>query len=330
MPFSSADPLVFLGIGMQSALGTPQTTAAKFRFLRYLASDLDVDLTAVDIREGGDGFDFGFTYKQKQVVRGQLVMNVRPEGVGQALALAIGGATWDGGSAPAQHTFAPAASYPWFTLIGQHPGSQLQYLVSDSKFTGFSFDLMAGQPWKLTLPFIGITHGGSFSVVPTTNDAGVDPLLYHFAPTYVLGGVADSDITEIHISGQYGLDEIQTQAVTLDELPILNRDLNLSFTRRFESEGLWESVYYGASGNIIPTQSVATSSFRAAAAYGAAGALRSLDLNAPLISLRNNKLSGIDPDGKTVYEQIDAKILKGATSAFVAYLKNAHASAYTS
>lgn len=330
MPFSSADPLVFLGIGMQSALGTPQTTAAKFRFLRYLASDLDVDISAVDIREGGDGFDFGFTYKQKQVIRGQLVLNVRPEGAGQALALAIGGATWDGASAPAAHTFAPVASYPWFTVIGQHPGSQLQYLVSDAKFTGFTFDLVAGQPWKLTLPFVGITHGGSFSVVPTANDAGVDPLLYHSTPTYVFNGVADSDITEIHISAQYGLDEIQTQAVTLDELPILNRDMNLSLTRRFESEGLWEQVYYGASGNIVPTQSVATGSMRAAAAYGAGAGLRQLDLQIPLLSLRNNKLTGIDPDGKTVYETIDAKILKGATSSLIAYLKNAHASAYLS
>lgn len=330
MPFSSADPLAFLGIGMQSGLGTPQTTPSKFRFLRYLTSNVDVNLTAVDLREGGDGLDYGFTYKQKQVVRGQLAFNIRPEGVGQALALAIGGATWDGGSLPAAHTFAPVASYPWFTLAGQHPGSSLQYFVSDAKFSGFTLDLVGGQPWKLTLPFIGINHGASMNIAATANDAGVDPLLYHYSPTYVLNGVADTDITEIHISGAYGLDEIQTQAIVLDELPILNRNFSVSLVRRYENPGLWEQVYYGASGNTVPTQSVATGSLRAAAAYGAAGTLRQLDIQMPLISFRNNAFSAIDPDGKTVYEQIDATILKGATSPLIAYLKNAHASPYSS
>ena len=45
MPISSADPNAFLAIGMQAALGTPQTAAAKLRFAKYLSgSDVQASL----------------------------------------------------------------------------------------------------------------------------------------------------------------------------------------------------------------------------------------------------------------------------------------------
>src|SRR3972149_2170024 len=104
MPKSSADPDAFLAVGIQSALGTPQTTAGKFRFVKYLSgSDVEAQIEAVDLREGGDGLDFGYAFKRMQKTVGQIVANVRPEALGQLLAAVPGGATWCGGSAPATH-----------------------------------------------------------------------------------------------------------------------------------------------------------------------------------------------------------------------------------
>lgn len=330
MPFSTADPNAFLAVGMQSGLGSPQVTPSKFRFLKYLSSTLDVDESVTDLREGGDGLDYGFTYKVKQVIRGSLVLNARPEAAGQLLSIIIGGATWNGASAPAIHTYQTGhASFPWFTLLGQHPASQIPWMVSDAKFLGVTIEGAAGQPWKFTLPFTGITHGASFAAVTPTY-YGDDPFLFQSNPTYVIDGVADSDITGFKITYALGVDELQSQAITLDELPVMNRDIDVEIDRRFENPGLWEKIYYGASGNIVPTTSVATGSFRAVSAYGNASTMRSLDLNLQLLSYRGNALTGIDPDGKTVTETITAKALHGASVALFAVLNNAHASSYLS
>lgn len=328
MPFSTADPVAFLAVGPQTALGAPQTTAAKFRFIKHLASEFAPDATVVDLREGGDGLDFGFSYKQKQVYRGQINANLRPEAAGQLLAIAVGGATWGGASAPAVHNFhTNHASFPYFTMIGQHPASQLMHRAWDSKFTGFTVEGDTGNPWRIALPYVSVNHGASFATfVPST--ALEQPFLYHGSPTYVLDGTADSTISRFRIVGALGVDELQAQAVTIDDIAVMNRDINVELERRFENPGLWQKIYYGASGNLAPTTAVATGSFRAVSLYGSGGTLSSLDLNIPLLSYRSDGITGIDPDGKTVIESIAGKALAHPSGAFWAQLKNQHASAY--
>ena len=99
--YSSADPAAYLALGMQSGLGSPQLTAAKLRFAKYLkGNQFDIIPAVVDLREGGDGLDFGTTYKSQEKVQGTLVAYLRPEIAGQLFQLLPGGATWFGGSAP--------------------------------------------------------------------------------------------------------------------------------------------------------------------------------------------------------------------------------------
>src|SRR5690348_11168936 len=114
MPFSSADPNAFLAIGMQSALATPQVTAAKMRFMKYLAgNNLTPEQDVVYLREGGDGLDWGSSYQRQIKGTGQFVFNARPEIVGQLFQAMPGGATWGGGSVPATHLFHSGhASFP--------------------------------------------------------------------------------------------------------------------------------------------------------------------------------------------------------------------------
>src|SRR5438128_463969 len=140
---------------MQSALGTPQTTAAKLRYARYLSgNNFAAQLEVVTLREGGDGLDYGFVYKKSHKVAGQLVFNARPEIVGQVLQALPGMATWDGGSAPAIHTFSTiGASFPYMTMLAQHPGSLMAHLFSDIRFTGLTIEAQSGEPMKWTVPF---------------------------------------------------------------------------------------------------------------------------------------------------------------------------------
>jgi len=331
MPYSSGDPNAFVAVGMQSALGSPQVTATKLRFLKYLSgTNVAPEMTVTDLREGGDGLDYGFTYKQQVAVRGQLVFNGRPEAIGQVLEAALGGATWDGASGPAAHTFHTGhASFPWMTLFVQHPGSALPHFISDVHFTGLTIEGNPGQPWKFTVPFIGINHGASFTALTPTY-YGDEPFLYHGNPTFVLDGLGDTDIAGFRITQTLGVDELQTQAINFDELPIMNRTIDVEVTRRFESPAQWQHIYYGASTNVTPTYAVATGSLRADSLYGTGVGLRSMQVQVPLLSYRGDVLTELDPDGKTVMETMSARALKGASTAFFAVLKNAHASAYAS
>jgi hypothetical protein len=327
---SSADPNAFVALGMQSALGTPQTTAAKLRFAKYLSgSGFQAQLEVVSLREGGDGMTKGFTYKKMQKVAGQLVVNARPEMLGQILQFVPGGAALVGATVlPAVHTFDTGhASFPYGTLVAQHPGSHIPHLMSDVRFGGISIEGAGGEPIKVTVPFTAITHGASHAgFTPTYIDE--QPFLYHSSPTYVVDGAGDTSVLAFKFDLGYSLEELQSQAVNLDDIVVQNLDATLEYSRRFAAATLWQKIAMG--GGVSPTTSVATGDFRAGQLFGTGTTLRSFDLYVPLLAYKSHDIGELDPDGKTVTEVVQADALKGATHLMVALLKNSHASGYTS
>lgn len=327
MPISTADPAAFAGLGIQSALGTPQTAAAKFRFSKYLAgTNVALDQTVEDLREGGDGLDFGYSYKSGIKAAGQLVFNMRPEFLGQLLAILPGGATWDGGSAPAIHTMHTGhASHPYGTLQVGHPATSIVGFYGDVRFTGLTLAYEAGKPILVTAPFTAMTIGASSTVLTPTYYAD-DPFLFYNTPTYLLDGASAPGFTGFTVDFALGVEELMSAAITLDDIVVQNRDTNVTVTRRYENPTLWKKVYY--SGGVAPSTNVATGALDLSNAYGAGANLRQFRTIVPLMSYRSNVLTELDPDGKTVMETISAKALKGATSAAILQLTNGHASAY--
>lgn len=328
MPRSTADPAGYIALAMQAAKGTPQATATKFRFVKSLSgTDAAPEISVEDIREGGDGLDFGFTYKTQQKMSGQLVANGRPEFLGQILQLVPGMATWDGATAPVVHTFSTiGASHGWGTIELAYPATDTLQTISDVRFSGLKLEFMAGQPVKITAPFIGLTQNASSAgIAPTYIQEA--PFLYYNTPSYQIDGAADTTIESWEVDGKWNIEELLAQAVTLDEAVVQNRDIDFTAVRRFEDDVLWHKIYTGAGG--VPTTSVATGSFRGIVNYGAAGVgFRQLDVSLPLLSYRGAALTEIDPDGKTIRQTITAKALKGATAALIIKLSNGHASAY--
>lgn len=330
MPYSSADVNAFMAIGMQSGLGTPQTTLTKLRYAKYLSgTNIQNQPEVVTLREGGDGHEWGYVYKRKTMAAGQIVANARPEILGMLLAAAPGAATWDGASGPAAHNFHNGhASYPWSTVYIQHPGSALTHMLSDVRVGGVTIEGESGEPWKFTLPFTAIQHGGSFNTsLAVASYAQEEPFLYTMG-SYQVDGALATGFMSFKLDIAYGLEELQAAAVTLDEIIVQNKDTSIEWTQRFEDAALWKKIAWGA--GIVPTLSVATGSFKAVAAYGAGAGARSLELHVPLIGYQSAEFAELDPDGKTVTQTIQGKALKGATHSAVMILKNAHASAYTS
>lgn len=330
MPYSSADTNAFMALGMQSGLGSPQVTLAKLRYAKYLpGTNIQAQPDVVTLREGGDGHEWGYVYKRRQMSSGQIVFNGRPEILGQILQLAPAGATWDGASAPAIHTFTNlGASYPWSTFYIYHPGSALTHMLSDVRVGGITIEGESGEPWKFTVPFTAIQHGGSFNTtlaVPTF--ASEEPFLFHHG-SYQVDSALASGFNSFKLDIAFSLEELQAAAVTLDEIVVQNKDTSLEFTQRFEDPTLWKKIAFG--GGVVPTISVPTGNFRAIARYGAGANLRELDINIPLLGYLQSEVTELDPDGKTITQTTTAKALKGATTSAFLKLSNAHASAYTS
>ena len=331
--FSSADPNAFVGLSLkQTALGTPNVTAAGYRFVKYISGmNFDPQQDVTFLREGGDGLDWGSGYLKTWKGAGQLVFYARPEIVGQFLSIMPGGATWTGGTVPATHFFHTGhASFPYVTMEAAHPGTDLLHVLSDVRFTGLTLEAMSGEPWKITAPFTAITYGGSMAaiVAPTYGTGtGVDSYFkYYDNPSYSIDGSADSTIESFKIDLALGAEELQAQRTQLDDIVIQNRDANIEIVRRYQNSTTWKKIAYG--GGIAPTTSVATGAFNAAVTQDSGNNLRQLSVIAPLIAYNDNTLTELDPDGKTIRETITGKILKGATSAVIFELKNQHASAY--
>lgn len=330
MPFSTADPNAYVALAMQSALGTLQTTAAKYRFVKYSSGNQwSPDMGVTYLREGGDGLDYGTAYKGRQVARGQIEMNFRNEAGGYALAAALGGASWDGASSPAVHRFhSRHASYPWSSLIVAAPGTDMINMLRDVRFTGFTLAGRAGQPITLSLPFLAVFHGGSMGVALTPSyPNGDDFFLYHGAPSVILDGSADSTIEEWSIDGRFGIDELQAQSVQLDEAPVMNREFGFRVVRRWESETLWQKVYYN--GGVMPTSGLPTTAF--SAFYAIPGSpTKTLKVEANLIIPNANPHTALDPNGQTVRETLTGTLMAHASGALHVTLNNVHASGYTS
>jgi hypothetical protein len=329
LPFSSADTNGFVAWGMQTGLGSPQTALPKFRYSRYLSgSDFQVNADVTDIREGGGGLDWSTSFKTAERGQGQLVMNGRPETIAQLFQIMPGGATWDGGSQPPQHTFhTNHASFPYSTVAIGYPATSLISFMSDVKFTSLQIKSDLGNPIMITAPFTAINVGASFNVAfsPTYEAEG----LWQFqGASVLLGGNVATTIESWQIDFNLGTEELPGQNLQPADVSIMNRDGSFQLTRRYEDAQLWKYIYYGATGGVAPTTTLATSSFDFTAAYGAGAALRSVRLVVPLIGLRQDALTALDPDGKTVRETISGKIFAHSSGAFWSVVKNAHASAY--
>jgi hypothetical protein len=333
VPFSSADVAAFFGVGIQSAKGTPQTAQAKFRFLPYLSgAEVQAEQDVVDIREGGGGLNWAYTYKRAQKAVGNLVFYAHPEQLGQVLAIIPGGATWSGATLSASHAFhAGHASHPWATFQIGHPATSLVHFISDARFTGITIEGAAGEPIKITAPWVGITHGASSTIltptygVPTGSN---EPFVYHYAPSYRIDGSVDSTINSWKFEHTFGIEELQAQAISLDEMVVQNKDTNVEYTLRYEDPTLWKKVNMGAA--VSPTTSVATGSLVVYNQYDGGGAEtnRRFEIGAYLLTYRGDTLTELDPDGKTVYQTVAGKALVGATHPLIMRLGNGHASAY--
>lgn len=324
----------YVALGRQSAAGTPQDTTSAYLFARWLDGTEGVTHERVQTteREGGDGQDMGYAYIEHHTGKGNLVAYARPEITAKALGWALGAGSMTSAAStwPYTHELYPANEAAILTYEAFAPQGVIGERLVDSKISEVAIEAEHGKPVKITVAVNGGDSpqqrvAGSARTVSYETD---EPFYFNTASHQLaIAGAA------------LGMDEVTKWTCTFtreqDEevfgvgygrkaITDLNRNVTLDLTRRFLSATLHNAVAYGGGSAIAPT--VATGSFKVFMTNGLTGsALRSFELEVPLMVMQPLSRNVFEVDGQTVYEDISAVAIKprsGGTHLVRAQVKN--------
>lgn len=322
----------YFAIGKQTAKGTEAST---FYFYRHLSgTGLEMNTTTQAEREGGDGQEVGLVYKSAISMDGPGVANARPELAGRIFAYVLGA---DSVSAPAAgasgvaqvHTAAPTslgASAPYLT-VEQCFGDKIER-VSDALVGEVTIEGEAGRPIKITSNFVGggTPYGRDVASALTPARETGQPFFFPGA-SVVIDGAGNSKITKFKQTVRRTLDEdIRTTQLFREDVVQLNFDSDLEFTLKYEDKTLYDKIQLGG-GSMVPID-LATGSFKLYTEQGAGTALRFLETNVPCHRYTGARLNKLDPDGKTVFIDVTAMGVKGATHQFFSRVQTASGGAF--
>ena len=325
MGFSTNQPSDYFAMGIQPAKDVEATT---FTFLRHLdgtAIEIDEDITTE--REGGDGQEAGLRYKTMVKSDGQANVNARGQaglvafsGVQGRTATVIQGAT----STPElplgmqRHRFVPNPTLPFFT-VEQRYADQVER-VTNAKVTSVEVEGESGKPMKLSMSLVG---GGTPYRRPIasalTPVREVSDVIRFPRGSYVLDGLANTKVTKIKWAAKRNIDDgIQTTEYFREDLVELNADYDVDLTVKYEDAALYNKVHY--LGGTMVEIGLATTALRAymvnGAPVGDAGH-RAMGIDMPLLHIVGAKVSKLDTDGKTMYLELAAMTIKGATHSLI-------------
>ena len=308
------EPANYFAFGFQSAKDTEATT---FTFLKHLdGTGLDLEEEIQREREGGDGQEVGLVYKSGVQLDGQGVAYARAEYVGRIMAAVlgddqVGAASGVASEAANIHTANPTSTIPYLT-VEQYYADQIER-VSNAQITDVSIEMEAGRPWKVTHTLVGGGTPYRRDVASALTPAR-ESVAAAFFPggSYVIDGAANSKLTKAKIDIKRGVDaDIRTTSLHREDVVALNFDVDLEFTLKYEDKALYDKIHYG-SGSYIPID-LSTGAFQAFSAMGAGTNSRFFEVGLPVFDYIGAKLNKLDPDGKTVYLDVVAAGVKGAT-----------------
>lgn len=323
----------YFAIGKQSAKDTEATT---FLFLRHLdGTGLELNTQTQAEREGGDGQEVGLVYKSAISMDGAAVVNARPEIAGRVLAWILGSDSVAAASGSASgvanvHTAAPTtlgASAAYLTLE-QMFGDKIER-VSNALPNEVTIEGEAGRPIKITTNFVGggtpYARNAAASALTPTRESG-QPFFFPGA-SVVIDGAGNTKITKFKQSIRRTLDEdIRTTQLFREDVVQLNFDTDLEFTLKYEDATLYDKIQMGG-GTVVPID-LATGSFYLYSPQGAGTNQRFIETNVPVHRYTGARVNKLDPDGKTVYIDVTAMGVKGATHQLFTRVQTASAAAF--
>jgi hypothetical protein len=338
-PRSTSSSAHYLGVGKQSVKGTG---VAPTVFAAYQGTvDEDHGMAADAIREAGLGPYVSRNMKTGHDPAGGWSMAWRPRTLMQLCTWFLGTDTVSGSSIPYLHTVTPNESVPtWLTteiaagvdgdIIERYVDSLLKTLNISVDGNG---DLMASWEWFALSPLWRATAA---TPAYETGVSGVSPggPFRGAEMTYTIDGVAASNVRSFEIDLEWSYDEdirngsvTRTDAVKLELSGTVKVRQLINATTDVDE---YRKVNYGTAAGTVASRNVASGSFVAVANNGLATTnLRTLTITVPQIAWTSAKKTPLNPDGETMYLELEGTIEKAAASAFVTIAgQTADATAY--
>lgn len=308
----------YFAFGKQTAKGTEATT---FYFLKHLdGTGLNLEESVSSEHEGGDAQEIGLRYKDAISMDGAAMVNARPEVAARLFAYALGADTTSAPPAGASgvantHNSAPTAlgSAAAYLTVEQKWADVIER-VSDAQVTQLTVEGEAGRPIKLSADVVGggtpYRRNAAASSLTPTRESG-QPFFYP-AGSYAIDGAGNTKITKFRAVVRRGVDDnIRTTQLFREDVVALTFETDLEFTLKYEDNALYDKIHYG-SGTVVPID-LATGAFSAYTTFGSGTNVRSMRVAFPVFQYTGARVNKLDPDGKTVYIDVTAAGIKGAT-----------------
>lgn len=320
--------------------GSVATSA--FTFMRWLNDSTMVDHDRVQTteREGGDGQDMGLAYIEHHTGRVVGAAYGRPELLAKSMGWALGAGTVTSvaSTLPYTHELSPANQARLLSWEGAAPGqSVIEELVS-SKVSEVQIRAEHGKPLHVQLTVLGgdSPHSRPVGSARTVSYETDEPFYFNTGSHQLgVGGAmaGDDGITRWVCTFTRGQDDaVFGVGFGRKAIPDTNRNATLELTRRYQSATQHAAILYGAGS--VGAATVATGAFRTFMTNGLTGsALRSFQLDLPLLVFAPPTRNVLQVDGETVYEDLNGVAMKaraGGTHLVWAQVKNAQPTAIAS
>jgi hypothetical protein len=329
MGFSSSDPRNYVALAQQTDANTEATTG--FKFVKYLnGTDVSPEIDTQSIFEGGDGQAQGLVYRQHTKNDGQIVAYARPDMFTYLSSWSLGSAVSVGTSVGVGTSiFTPNATQRFLTIEGAFGGGNQIDRVLSGLLTGFQVEGNAGEPWKVTVPYVGggtpYFRDGAASALSPVLESG-DPAMYAQG-AYLIGGATEVDILQWTYNFQRNVDDnLYTVNTFRRKVVPLSYTVSLDMQVIMQTQNYYKEFQYGG-GSMVPA-TLATTSFHAERILTAS---QKLAIDIPFLRVTNITANRFNPDGETVVLDISAIGVKSAGTGIVQHTSvhnNVTASAY--
>lgn len=315
MGFSSSDPRNYVALARQADANTEASTG--FKFVKYLnGTDVSPDIDTQAIFEGGDGQAQGLVYRQHTKNDGQIVAYARPDMWTYLSSWALGSAVSVGTSvAIGTSIYTPNATVAFLTVEGAWGGGNQIDRVLSAILTGFQVEGAAGEPWKVTTPYVGggtpYFRDGAASALSPVLESG-DPAMYAQG-AYLIGGATEIDILQWTYNFARNVDDnLYTVNTFRRKVVPLSYTVSLDFQVIMQTQTYYKEFQYGGGSQVPAT--LATTAFHAERILTAS---QKLAVDIPFLRVTNISANRFNPDGETVVLDVSAMGVKSAGTGIV-------------
>jgi len=251
-----------LGIGRQSAKGTPQTTP-KFK-LRLTGGIVQPELQIIDLPETDSSIQRSKSAKVGQTIAGAIEGMVRSDEL-SFLAYAALGATGVSGAGPFTHTATASPTPPYFTLYSAYDATALVDRYIDCRVPELTVRGGSGQALGYSASFLGTTASFGETDPGSPSPSAVDPLTYPDV-LVTLGGVTTDIVTGFELTSAKGGFPIQGDTGFVVSDIALGRWAVTGFLDiLFETDAKWRALYTNSPSGTTTSNTIFTEALTIAA-----------------------------------------------------------------